>query len=385
MIKNFFCWSLLVSLPINQSYIPEYEKVITKPANILNLSKILGLVISYNIDMIEAYLDIETTGLSPSYSKITVIGIHLVEGENERFVQLVGDDITSERLLKALEGVETIHTYNGSRFDLPFIQSHLGVDLAKEFGHCDLMYDCWQNNLYGGLKRVEQTLGIPRKLTEINGLEAVRLWWRYVNDYDQDALKTLCEYNREDVVNLKTLKEKVGGGKKIVKRVLRLSQEIRQTKIESYGNGFDLVRKTVEGLSKELLCYKSSAADWSIQEIIVHLADAEANGYIRLRRFIAEPGSRVMAYDQDRWATKLEYQDQNADESLEMFRLLRRTSYALLIRLPETVWTNTVQHSENGVMTLEDWLDIYEAHVTEHVLQIGKNVRLWNVQTEASE
>jgi uncharacterized protein YprB with RNaseH-like and TPR domain len=46
--------------------------------------------------MIEAYLDIETTGLSPEYSKITVIGIHLVENGVERFVQLVGDNITSE-------------------------------------------------------------------------------------------------------------------------------------------------------------------------------------------------------------------------------------------------------------------------------------------------
>ncbi len=54
---------------------------------------------------------------------------------------------------------------------------------------------------------MERTLGIPRRLTEVNGLEAVRLWWRYENDYDEQALRTLLEYNREDVVNLKTLKE----------------------------------------------------------------------------------------------------------------------------------------------------------------------------------
>jgi uncharacterized protein YprB with RNaseH-like and TPR domain len=50
-------------------------------------------------------------------------------------------------------------------------------------------------------------LGIPRKSTDISGWDAVRLWWRYVNDYDERALHTLLEYNREDVVNLKTLKE----------------------------------------------------------------------------------------------------------------------------------------------------------------------------------
>ena len=167
---------------------------------------------NYNV-MSEAYLDIETTGLFPEYSQITVIGLHLVRAGSERFVQLVGDEVTAERLLAALEGVDVIHTYNGSRFDLPFIQAYLGVDLTEGFEHCDLMFDCWQNNLYGGLKHVERCLGIPRRLKEVNGYEAVRLWWRYINDYDEDALKTLCEYNREDVVNLKTLKEKLRPGR----------------------------------------------------------------------------------------------------------------------------------------------------------------------------
>ena len=156
---------------------------------------------------LEAFLDIETTGLFPAYSEITVVGIHLVDGPDTRFIQLVGEDATADNILGALKGANIIYTYNGSRFDLPFICSHLGINLAELFAHCDLMYDCWRNNLYGGLKCVERQLGIPRRLKEINGYEAVRLWWRYVNDYDQDALATLLEYNKEDAINLKTLKE----------------------------------------------------------------------------------------------------------------------------------------------------------------------------------
>ena len=56
---------------------------------------------------------------------------------------------------------------------------------------------------------MERQLGIARKLTEVNGHEAVRLWWRYVDYYDLDALNTLLEYNKEDVLNLKTLKERL--------------------------------------------------------------------------------------------------------------------------------------------------------------------------------
>ena len=156
---------------------------------------------------IEAYLDIETTGLSFSENEITVIGIYLCDGEKANVIQLVGNEITDVSLMEALEGVTRIYTYNGMRFDLPFISSRIGVNLTEIFDHQDLMFDCWNRNLYGGFKGVEKQLGISRELTEVNGYEAVRLWWRYVNDYDNDALHTLLAYNREDVVNLKTLKD----------------------------------------------------------------------------------------------------------------------------------------------------------------------------------
>jgi len=157
----------------------------------------------------EAYLDIETTGLSPWRNEITVVGIHVCHDRDGKFIQLVGDGVTSDKILKALRGVGVIHTYNGSRFDLPFIDCRLGINLANLFNHRDLMYDCWRCNLYGGLKAVERRLGIARKLTDINGFEAVRLWWRYVNDYDDSALKLLLEYNKEDVLNLKVLKDRL--------------------------------------------------------------------------------------------------------------------------------------------------------------------------------
>ena len=128
----------------------------------------------------EAYLDIETTGLSPKYNEITVIGIYLCNGADTQFIQLVGDDISDVSLMKVLEGADVIYTYNGKSFDLPFIHSCLGINLASLFAHHDLMYDCWRYNLYGGFKAVERQLGIHRRLTEVNGYEAVKLWWRYV-------------------------------------------------------------------------------------------------------------------------------------------------------------------------------------------------------------
>jgi uncharacterized protein len=156
---------------------------------------------------VEAFVDIETTGLSPWGSDITVIGFYICSGMETRSVQLVGKDITRVDVLNTLEGVDTIYTYNGARFDLPFIHHHLGINLAEMYDHCDLMFRCWHNKLYGGLKGVEKQLGICRESEGVDGRMAITLWYRYLNSGDLEALDTLLRYNLEDVVNLKTLKE----------------------------------------------------------------------------------------------------------------------------------------------------------------------------------
>jgi uncharacterized protein YprB with RNaseH-like and TPR domain len=156
-----------------------------------------------------AYLDIETTGLSAFFDYITVIGVLRCDGRSNELIQLVGEEVTRGNLITALRGVKTIYTYNGTRFDLRFIANSLGIDLSAEYYHRDLMYDCWKCNLYGGFKAVERQLGIPRRLQGVGGYEAVQLWWSYMKGGSQRALSLLLEYNREDVVNLKALREKL--------------------------------------------------------------------------------------------------------------------------------------------------------------------------------
>jgi hypothetical protein len=157
----------------------------------------------------DAYLDIETTGLSAFFDYITVVGILRCDGSKDELIQLVGEEVTRGNLITALRDVKNIYTYNGARFDLRFISNSLGIDLAAQYYHRDLMYDCWSCNLYGGFKSVERQLGIPRRLVSVNGYEAVKLWWSYVKGGNQRALATLLEYNKEDVVNLKVLREKL--------------------------------------------------------------------------------------------------------------------------------------------------------------------------------
>ena len=98
---------------------------------------------------------------------------------------------------------------NGSRFDLPVIKRKLGLDLREQFESHDLMLLCWKRNLYGGLKKVEKVLGIRRRLPDMDGQEAMHLWYRYQKYGDRFSLERLLEYNREDVMNLIPLHKKL--------------------------------------------------------------------------------------------------------------------------------------------------------------------------------
>jgi hypothetical protein len=158
---------------------------------------------------IRAYLDIETTGFSRTYCALTVVGIAVERAGVVEVAQQV-DAISEEWILKALREVDELYTYNGSRFDLPFIKARLKLDLKGLFKHTDLMYACWKQDLKGGLKAVEKKLGIKRQLPDMDGFMAVKLWWRYKNNHNREALATLLKYNVDDVVNLKTLRRMLG-------------------------------------------------------------------------------------------------------------------------------------------------------------------------------
>ena len=154
----------------------------------------------------DAYLDIETTGLSPAFAVPTVVGI-AVDFPGDRFVeQLVGDKITAAAILRVLEGVTSIYTFNGASFDLPFLAQRPGVDLRGRFRHHDLRWTCYHAGLTGGLKAIEQKLNIVRNLPDIDGRDAIDLWRKYEGEGNQSALDMLLEYNREDVENLHTLR-----------------------------------------------------------------------------------------------------------------------------------------------------------------------------------
>jgi uncharacterized protein len=147
-----------------------------------------------------AFLDIETTGLSPYAGIVTVVGVH---GGGRTRTFIAGEDL--EELPAYLRRFQLLVTFNGSRFDLPFLEVSLPQLVAPPV-HIDLRFVLYRLGLSGGLKRIEERLAIGDRsgVEGIAGLDAVRLWQEYRRG-NAEALERLVRYNRADTVNLEPL------------------------------------------------------------------------------------------------------------------------------------------------------------------------------------
>jgi len=157
-----------------------------------------------------------------------------------------------------------------------------------------------------------------------------------------------------------------------------MDQEERNEKLELYGRGYDLLMTALAEIPREAWLFKPEPKEWSVYEVLIHLADSESNAALRARKLSVEPGGTLMGYDQVLWADELNYHEHSYEDALEIVRLVRKTTYELLKKQPDEVFEHSVKHPEyEEPYTFEKWLDIYSAHIPGHIEQIQNNYRLW--------
>ena len=128
------------------------------------------------------------------------------------------------------------------------------------------------------------------------------------------------------------------------------------------------------GLTDEELKQRRPQDDkWSIQEIAMHVADAEIMGAARLRQTLAEPGASFALYDQDAWTRALGYQSRDRkalENAVRLFSALRTGSTLLLETAKEQDWTKWGNHADWGPLTVRQLLELYADHGERHIEQI---------------
>lgn len=146
-----------------------------------------------------AYIDIETNGLSRDYSIITTIALY-----DGKAVHTYVNGKNLKQFVTDIQKYSLLVTFNGKSFDIPFIERYFGINLNH--AHIDLRYLLKDLGLTGGLKVIEQKLGMDRaELRSVDGFFAVKLWQEYKRTSNERALETLLAYNCVDVINLEYL------------------------------------------------------------------------------------------------------------------------------------------------------------------------------------
>ncbi|MBD3313373.1 hypothetical protein GF345_02940 [Candidatus Woesearchaeota archaeon] len=146
------------------------------------------------------FLDIETAHY---YGHITVIGLY--DGYDTKMM-IKDINLDKQALKKELEKYKLIITFNGSSFDLPVIERYF-QGVVPDVPHIDLRHVCSRIGLKGGLKQIENDLGIKRlpELKNVTGEDAANLWRVFKATGDDYYLDLLIKYNEEDIINLKPI------------------------------------------------------------------------------------------------------------------------------------------------------------------------------------
>lgn len=121
--------------------------------------------------------------------------------------------------------------------------------------------------------------------------------------------------------------------------------------------------------------WKPTPDDWSVLEIVNHLADEEHEDFrARLRSTLEDPSRPWTPIDPAKAARDRAYNERDLDESLERFMRERAVSVAWLRSLEAPDWDRAHAHASLGVLRAGDLLAAWCAHDTLHLRQIARRL-----------
>jgi uncharacterized damage-inducible protein DinB len=140
------------------------------------------------------------------------------------------------------------------------------------------------------------------------------------------------------------------------------------------------LRAAVTGLSDEQLDTPYRDGGWTVRQVVHHVPDSHLNAFIRFKWALTENNPTIKAYNEADWARLPDVDSTPVEVSLSLLDSLHERWVGLLRALSETDYARTLQHPENGPMTLGMLLRMYEWHGRHHVAHIT-NLRArmgWN-------
>ncbi|MBI5929295.1 MAG: DinB family protein [Chloroflexi bacterium] len=151
-----------------------------------------------------------------------------------------------------------------------------------------------------------------------------------------------------------------------------MQQKSKQALIDQIRDFPNVLEATIANLSAKQLQEHYLPDEWSVQQIVHHLADSHMNSVIRLKLILTMERPPLQAYPQEIWAELADVYQTPIEDSLSILRGLHHRWAAVFESLEEHQWQRMGVHSEDGEVSAHDLLLSYTNHCAIHLDQIKR-------------
>lgn len=147
--------------------------------------------------------------------------------------------------------------------------------------------------------------------------------------------------------------------------------------IEQFDAGGQTLRQAVQGLSREDVLAHPGPGDWSILELVIHMADSDAIAIDRMKRILTEDRPSLLYADENAYVQRLHCDQQSLEDAITLFEVGRRQWARVLRVLPEEAFQRVGVHNKRGSLTLAGMVADYVEHLDHHLkFLLSKRERL---------
>lgn len=132
------------------------------------------------------------------------------------------------------------------------------------------------------------------------------------------------------------------------------------------------VRELTEGVPGEKMVASPGPEEWSAQDVLAHLFDADMVYGVRIRMILTQDRPPMPGFDQAAWTQRFAHLDEAPRQTLLRWRWLREANVRLYQSVTDEEWDRVGLHSERGEESVRVIVKMLAGHDLMHIEQLRK-------------
>ncbi len=148
-----------------------------------------------------------------------------------------------------------------------------------------------------------------------------------------------------------------------------ISVDVKSRLVDELANAPQAIRASVDGLTE--LQLENKYINWTVRQIVHHLADSHINCYVRYKWALTEASPLIKSYNETKWSEVVDARTQPIEPSLTILDGIHARWSQLVRDLSDEQMQLTFFHPElMKSVSLRETLPSYVWHTRHHTVQI---------------